>query len=262
MAKTPTIPDAPAANPESDAFVREVDDAYRQDRLTGFWQRYGTMLILGTALFLIALAAFLYWQQQQGVEAGKQAESYDEAVRGLDLGSADARAEIDRFAGSGVKGYSTLGKVVQADLMVDDGDIAGAEAAYRAVADDLSVEQPVRDLARLKAVRLAFDDADPRAIITELKPVATEGSPWFGVAGEMLAAAHLKAGEPAEARAIFSAMAARDDLPASLRGRASQMAASLGGAAEPLQLDDEIGLDEPTAPEAAEEDAPQEETGE
>ncbi len=252
MAKTPTIPDTPAANPESDAFVREVDDAYRQDRMTGFWRRYGTMLIMGVSLFLIALAAYLYWQQQQGVEAGKQAEAFDQAVRGLDLGDADARAEIERFAGSDIKGYNVLGRIVQADLLVDDGDLAGAETGYRAVADDPAVAQPIRDLARLKAVRLGFDKEDPKAVISELTPLASPDGAWFGVAGEMLAAAHLKAGETGKARDLYSAMAAKTDLPQSLRGRASQMAASLGGA--DIQLEDELALDEPTAPAAVEEE--------
>ena len=39
----------------SEAFMREVDDAVRQDQLTTFWQRYGRILIV---VLVVGLAAF------------------------------------------------------------------------------------------------------------------------------------------------------------------------------------------------------------
>ena len=58
--------------------------------------------------------------------------------------------------------------------------------------------------------------------------LAQPGNPWFGVAGEMTALAHLKANEPAKAGQIFIAIAQDRTVAESLRARAEQMASSLG----------------------------------
>ncbi|MEO0500276.1 MAG: tetratricopeptide repeat protein [Pseudomonadota bacterium] len=250
MAKAPTIPgNAPGEQPDaqSDAFLREVDDAYRQDRLTGFWQRYGRWILIGTGLFLVALAAFLWWREQQIATRGVQAEAFDAAVRGLDLGDTEAVSEIERFATSDVEGYSTVAAMLQAGLLVEDGNLDGAATAYRAIAGDTTVPQPVRDLATIQAVRLTFDGAEPETLVAELTPLAVPESAWFGVAGELLAAAHLKAGDNEAARSLYSDMAASDAVPASLRSRAGQLAAATS-ADDADTIDDELALDEPTAP--------------
>ncbi|MBV7255431.1 tetratricopeptide repeat protein [Pacificimonas sp. WHA3] len=262
MAKAPSIPDS-NENPESDAFLREVDDAYRTDRLSGFWQRYGRWILIAVGVFLIALAGILWMQQERVAERGLQAEAFDKAVKGLDLGSSESRAEIERFAASDIDGYNVLAKMLQARLSANDGDVAGAAAGYRAIADDSAVPQPIRDLALIQAVRLTFDDAEPENVVAELSPLAKADSPWFGVAGEMLGAAHLKSGNEEAARTVYAAMAGSETIPPTLRGRASQLAAMLGGAV-PEDIADELALDEPTAPEAnaAADTADIEETGE
>ena len=42
----------------SEAFMREVDDAVRQDQLTTFWQRYGRILIV-----LLVVVAGWWWKR-------------------------------------------------------------------------------------------------------------------------------------------------------------------------------------------------------
>ena len=244
MAKTPTK----TADPASDAFVREVDEAYRQDRLSSFWERYGRWLLIATGLLLVGFAVYLWMQEQQGAEALEQAETFDAAVRGLDLGDAEARAEIERLAGSDVAGYSDIARLLAAGLALDDGDMDEAVAAFRAIAADVSVPQPLRDLATVRAARLSFDTMEPQVLVSELTPLAQPDSPWFGVAGEMLAAAYLEMGETEEAAELYAAMAGAEELPPTFRDRASQMAASLGS---PDILVREAALDEPTAAPAA-----------
>ena len=46
----------------SEAFMREVDEAVRQDQLTSFWQRYGRVLLVVLVLGLAAFGGWLYWQ--------------------------------------------------------------------------------------------------------------------------------------------------------------------------------------------------------
>ena len=81
-----------------------------------------------------------------------------------------------------------------------------------------------------------FDKLAPQKIIDRLKPLAKPGNPWFGSAGEMTALAYLKMGKDNLAGPIFAQIAKQEELPASLRGRATQMAGALG--IDTVQLED------------------------
>lgn len=229
MAKTP----APSADAQSTSFMREVDEAYRQDQFTTLWSRYGRVFLVLLGLILIGFAAFLWWQDREVAASAEQAEAFDQAVKGLDLGDPDAVAAIEALADSDTPGYSQISRLLEAGFMVDDGNVEGAVAAYREIEGDPSVAQPLRDLAAIRAAKLSFDDAEPGVIISSLAPLAQSESPWFGVAGELTAAAYLKQGEEQRAGELYAAIAADEDLPPSLRDRASQMAAALGGLPRP-----------------------------
>ena len=61
-----------------------------------------------------------------------------------------------------------------------------------------------------------------------MKPLAAPGEPWFGSAGEMTALALIKQGKKAEAGKLFAAIGRDQGVPEVIRGRAIQMASSLG----------------------------------
>ncbi len=235
MAKQPEAP-----SPE-DAFIREVDEEYRRDQMASFWTRYGRWLLIIVGLGLIALAAFLWWREEKTRELGEVSEQYTEALQGLELGKPEAKAEIDRIAAGEFGGYATLARFKQADIAIENGDNPAALGLYRALAADESVPKALQQLATLKSVRLEYDDAEPDALIAKLRPIATPGSPWFGVAGEMLGVAYIRDGKPELAGPIFSEIAKSEGVAPGLRQRAQQLAASLGAVEFPE-------FDEPAAP--------------
>ncbi len=221
MAKEPTV--AP-----EDAFIREVDEEYRRDQLAGIWTRYGRWILIVIGAGLVALAVFLWWREEQAKARGELSEQFSAALQGLGVGDPKAKAEIDRFAGGDLGGYTTLAKFTQAVQAADNGDTAGALAIYGALAADAGLPQPLRDLATIKAVRLEYDRLPPTKAAERLQPLAKPGAPWFGTAGEMLAIAYMRSGKPELAGPIFAAISKDETIAPTLRQRAQQMAASLG----------------------------------
>ena len=65
-------------------------------------------------------------------------------------------------------------------------------------------------------------------MVDRLKPLAVEGAPWFGSAGELVAVAYMKMGKNDLAGPMFAAMAKDDKVPQSIRSRARQMAGVMG----------------------------------
>ncbi|MFS0735566.1 tetratricopeptide repeat protein [Sphingomonas sp. 1P06PA] len=217
------------APPNEDAFLREVNDELRKDQLTSFWQRWGRWLVIGVVIALAALAALLYWQQHSANQAGARAEQYVQALQQVGGGNAKAaEPALETLAKADDSAYAAAARMTQAGILVEQGDAKAASAAFAALAADAKVPEPIRQLALIRQTTIDFDTLPPQAVIQRLGSMAVPGNPWLGSAGELVAIAHLKLNQPAEAGRIFAAIASDADMPETLRSRATKMAGALG----------------------------------
>ena len=238
-----------------EAFLREVDEGVRLDQVLSLWQRYGKLGIAMLVLFLAAVAGGLWWRDNQAKQAGIAGENFNQALTKLEVGdAATARPLLDRLAKDGPKGYRPLAQMMQAADAVAAGDIAKATRLLDAVAADTAQPQPLRDVATIKSVRLNFDTLPAATVVSRLKPFAVPGNPWFGIAAEMTALAHVKAGKPDMAKPLLIAVVRDASQPGSLRNRAAQLALSLGVETTALRPAEAIAA-EPAAAAAAPADA-------
>lgn len=215
------------ANNES--FYREVDEELRKDQLTGIWKRYGLLIGGGILLLLAAIAGYLWWQQRQVAEAGERGARLVAAFEDVQRGkSKEATVKLDGLATEDAEGVRAAALLTKADLAIQDGKLPAAIATFKSIADNPELAEPFRQLALVRQTTLEFDRLPPAEVVRRLQPLAVAGGPWFGSAGELVAIAHMKAGQPGRAAPIFAAMAKDETLPSSLRSRAVQMAGSLG----------------------------------
>ena len=242
LALTPsTSTSKPASKSPSDpdeAFLREVDEGVRRDQVLSLWQRFGKIGVTLLVLLLGGLAAFLWWRDAEAKKAGVAGEDFARATEQLDVGEgAKARPVLDTLAATGPAGYVPLARMVQASDAVATGDVPRAIKLLDAIAADASVGEPLRDAALIKSVRLGFDTLPPATVIARLQPLAVPGTPWFGIAAEMTALAQLKAGKPDAAKPLLTAIVLDAGNSPSLRGRAAQLALSLGVDQRTLKLE-------------------------
>ncbi len=210
-------------------FVREVDEGVRRDRMLSLWQRYGRAGIAAILLGLAALGGWLFWQDRQAANAGEAGEKLVEAIGRLEVGDgARARPELARLAIDGPRGYAQIARLMQAADAAAGKDDKRAIALYDGIAADTNSAAPLRDLALVRSVRLAFDTAPPATVVQRLKPLVVPGNPWFPVAAEMSAIAHLKAGDIEAAKPLITAMLKDKAAPRTLRQRVAELGRSLG----------------------------------
>lgn len=219
MAETP---------PTNEAFFREVDDAVRQDRLLGFWTRFGRWIAGAVVVGLAVFGGWLYWQHESKQRSGEVAEKAYEMLRTVSTGGkADADA-LKQLAAADQPGYRVLAALTRAGIAARDGKTDEAAKLYGQIAGNAELAQPYRDLATVRQIALNFDKLPPQAVVDRLRPLAVEGNPWFGSAGEMTAIAYMKMGKKDVAGPIFAAIAKDESVPGTLRSRARQMAGLLG----------------------------------
>lgn len=255
-------PDTPATNDKAaarqaaqqDVFLREVDDALRQDQLEGFMGRYGKPLIAATVLGLAAFAGWIYWDHRQTQAREERAEAYVQALDSLGAENLDAaKAKLAPIVASNASDANvTSARLLLAGIALRQDRKADALKLYRQVADDAKAPQPMRDLANVRAVAADFDAMKPDDVVARLKPLAAPGNPWFGAAGEMVGMAYLKQGKQDQAGPLFAAIAKDETVEDNLRSRARQLAAVLGVDAVDDVVDEKgEALDKPAAKAAA-----------
>lgn len=220
----------PPSDTTNEAFLREVDEEYRRDRLVNIWKNYGRWIIGAVVVALVALAVFLYMGHRSNSASGVQGEQYDAALRLVEENQPDkAMPELDKLAKSGVDGYAGMALITQGNLLLQKGDAKGAAAKFAAVASDASYPQPFRDLALLRQTSTEYDSLKPEQVIERLKGMAVPASPWFGTAGEMVAASYLKQGKRADAGKLYGQIAqGGENVPETIRQRAVTLAGVLG----------------------------------
>ena len=213
---------------QNDAFLREVDDALREDEFFGLLRRYGKPALVVVGAGLLALAGTLWWQSHERDQQAAHAEQFTLALDQLDAGNLGAAATGLTPLAAGKDGSAATARLLQADVVLKQGHGAQAASIYAALAADNDAPQPLRQLASIREVAVSFDSMSPDAVIARLKPMAQPGNPWFGSAGELVAMAYAKQGNTAMAGALFGAISRDTKTPETLRARCRQMAGLLG----------------------------------
>jgi hypothetical protein len=214
---------------EQDVLLREVDEAVRQDEATEFFRRYGKAVITLVILGLAAFGGGLWWMDHREEQRERTSEKYVQALDRIDANDrAAATKALEPIAQKGTPAAKAAATMLQAGLLIAKGDDANAATMLFKLADDKSAPEEFRHLAAIRGVATNFDAMKPEDAIARLKPLATPGNPWFGSAGELVAAAYLKQGKKDLAGPLFASIAKDQTVPRSLRSRARQMAGQLG----------------------------------
>ncbi len=214
---------------QQDVFLREVDDALRQDEMLGAFKRYGRPIGIAVGAGLLALAGYLWWNDSRQAAAGERGEQLTLALDKLDSGNrTEADKQLAALAGKADDGTAAAAKMTRAGIALAENRKADALKLFAEVSADGDAPQPFRDLATIRAVAADFDALPAEQVVARLKPLAIPGNAWFGSAGELLGMAYLKQGKNSLAGPLFAAIAKDKNSPASLRDRARSLAGLLG----------------------------------
>jgi len=228
-------PDTNSVSAQRDAaqrevFLREVDDAVRQDQLEGFMSRYGKLVLAVVVIALLAFAGWIYWDHRQTKAREERSEAYVQALDSIQSENLDAaKAKLQPIAAASSSDATvTSARLMLAGIALRQNHKPDALGLYRQVAADAKAPQALRDLASVRAIAADFDAMKPQDVVDRLKPLAVPGNAWFGPAGELVGMAYLKLGKQDQAGPLFGAIAKDETVDEGLRSRARQLAAVLG----------------------------------
>jgi len=226
----------------TDQFIREVDEELRREQITTLWQRYGKYVIGACVLVVLVTAGFKGWSWWKVHQAERVGDLYIAADRLVqDEKSEEAIKAFEAIASTEKGGYAAMASLRAAALKIDAGDKAGAVILFDNVASDTSVDDILRDLARLRAAYLVLDDADLDGASERVVSLAVPGNPWRHGAREILGLVAMEKGETDVALSHFSQIEADLEAPGETRARATALIAVLQGEAKPRSTGEAAG---------------------
>ena len=220
---------------DRDSFLREVDEAVRQDRYQKLWDQYGIYALGAAALLVAGVAGYkgwTYWQEKRAEDAGtkfSQALSMEDGAE-----AAKAREMLTSLAEKGPEGYRVLARFQLAAAEAKAGDIDKAVADYDALANDPSVDPILKGHATIQAAALRLDKADYAEMERRLKGLVDSSSAWRFSARELLGLSAYRLKDMREAERQFSALVGDEGTPPNLRERADMMLALIVGTPQAL----------------------------
>jgi hypothetical protein len=227
-----------------DEFIREVDEAVRQDQWLKLWRRYGSYIIAAALAVVIGSAAGVGWRTWQQHERLEEARRYVDAQQLLRDGKpAEAAAAFAALAEEASSGYRVLAQLRAAEAQAEAGDRAAAGAALDRLAADGDAAPVYRSLGELLATQQQLADAQAPASLTGLEPLTGIDNPWRFSALELRVLAQMQGGDTVAARQTLDDLLADPLTPPDLARRAAELLAFLGGPPEPA-ADDQGALTE------------------
>ena len=209
------------------AAFHEIDDAVRKDEMKEWWRRYGTWVVAGAVVVVVAAAGLVGWRQYDQAQRAAASAAYSAALVQATTDPAAARAELEKQAANAPEPYRSLAAVVAAQLRATPEEEV---AALVAVVPRL----PTRELSDLALVIAGFKSiGTPKAqeTVAQLDPLAAPDRPFQLSVRELQAMAAMGKGDTKRAREIWTEILKDRAAP---QGTAQRASAMLGvhGAAE------------------------------
>jgi hypothetical protein len=214
----------------SDEFIREVDEAVRQDRWLKLWQHYGSYIIGAALALVIGTAAGVGWRTYQESRSLADARRYAAATELLrQERAAEAAEAFAALAADAGSGYAVLARLRGAQALGEAGDVAAKAAALSDLAEDGDATTLYRKLSSLLTTHGEFENIAPETLTARLEPMADANEPWRYSARELTALAQMRAGQTEAARRTLIELLGDPGTPPNLVRRAGELLAALGG---------------------------------
>lgn len=200
------------------AAFQEIDDAVRQDDLKAWWMRYGTWVVGGVVVLVVAVTAFVGWRQYEASRGAAASAAYTASLAKVGKDDGAARTELDQQAKSAPEPYRSLAALAAAQLRgTADQDVA----ALLAVAPNLPSE--LSDLAVVMAAFRGLDAGKADELSGRLEPLAGPQRAFRVSVRELQALAAARKGDTKTARTAWEEIAKDRAAPPGAQQRAQAM---------------------------------------
>ena len=210
---------------KEDAFILEVNEELKNERIRNLWDRYGLYIIAFVAATLTAAVSFETFKNWHNKKYQNLSDTYAVAValqsQGKYEDSLRILQDLERTAGNNI--YSQLSQLQRANILAEQNNFDEAAGVLEEFAAKEDVNKSLRAVALIKLASYRLDNAPYADIENLLKPLVEENGNWTAIAQEMLAMSAIRAKNFAQAKELYAQAAANPNAPDELKSRVQDM---------------------------------------
>ena len=212
-------------NNNEDAFIMEVNEELKNERLKQIWEKYGLIIIAVVTVSLTAAISFetikgWYNKKFQDISDTysvasvlQEQERYDESVAVL--------KSVEEKASNHI--YAQLAKFQQANILLEQNKNEEALVVLQNIIDDENTDKSLKEVAIIKMASYKLENAPFEDIETLLKGMIEENGNWTVIAQEVLAMSAIRHKNIEKAKELYASILANPETPENLKTRAQDM---------------------------------------
>lgn len=213
-----------SGNDLGDAFIREIDEELKNEKLQKLWNKYGLFIILFVVAAVsaaVSFETFKSWNEKRNQEfSNAYAYALNLQNQGRYAEAADILQNLEK-AKRGV--YSNIAQIQLANIKLEQGEPEAAIALLENAAADNSFNPQMREIAIIKLASLKLDYAPAEEIQNLLSQFINEQGTWTNMAKELLAMLAIRESDFSTARTLYQEINSAENASDSLKTRAADM---------------------------------------
>jgi len=213
------------SNNDEDAFIMEVNEELKNERLKQIWDKYGLIFI---AIIIVSLTAAISfetiknWYNKKFQDISdtysaatvlQEQEKHDESIAVL--------KSIEENAGDHI--YAQLAQIQQANILFEQNKNEEAITILQKIIDDTDTNESLKNVAIIKIASYKLENATFTDIESLLKGMIDKDGNWTVIAQELLAMSAIKHKNPEKAKELYANILANPNAPENIKTRAQDM---------------------------------------
>lgn len=213
----------PEENQLTTAFVEEVEEDLRQEKIKKIWRRFGPPAAVLAVLIVLGVFSWSFYTNSVEQKARDVSDQFLGAMelfsQGQDEQSRQILTDIEK---SGVKGYEFSALLAVAYQHLEQGDITAALAAYDKIING-NYDKIYQNLALILAAQSALGTDYYASYEGDIEKIAASNLALKWIAREVKALNSLSLNDNEAAKLAFEDLANNPEIPNDIRGRAQLM---------------------------------------
>lgn len=211
-------------NDFEDAFIREIDEELKNEKIKKIWDKYGLFIIIFVVAAVFAAVSFESFQAWKDKRNQEMSDTFAYALNLQNQGRyAEAKEVLVSLQNSDRGIYSDIAKMQEASLLVEQNQLQDAMKVLENITQNEDFNPQIRDIATLKLASFKLKDAPAEEIKTLLAPLTADQSVWKNTAKELLAMLAVREKDFQGAKNLYQEISESPEAADTLKARAQDM---------------------------------------
>ncbi len=211
-------------NDFEDAFIREIDEELKNEKVKKIWDKYGLFIILFVVIAVFSAVSFESFKAWQDKRHQEMSDTFAYALNLQNQGRfAEAQEVLTSLKNANHGIYTDIAQMQLANLALGQKQIDKAMEILEQIANNDEFNPQMKDIAILKLASYKLNNAPQEDIKALLSPLVNENSVWNNSAKELLAMLAIREKDFSEAKKLYTEISDSSEASDSLKTRAHDM---------------------------------------